>query len=330
MGRAKILENLGEGHYRIGLDLDLSYARRQLAEAQAYLAAFAARYQAAQDAVTDARAALVTVNDDLSSYLAAAQAACESAYQAERAAYQDYIDAVNSQPAPGVAAGLLATAEAAHEAFMGAFTDELSIAATAADADYQAGVGLFLDEPAVLNAEAVKLSGLSALLTARDEYADDLITLAEYQAAQHAYDTLRGDWLSVIADNSGDPLVKHYKDIWDAARDAFDKARNDLGKLIGNGGGIPDELEALLKKQAETYAALRAAEKDLQSLTLIKAEKERFIIELTQRLAPYTDEAGDPVFPPVNAWCVDYTDDLAVDATVGTIEIPPGSLERGT
>ena len=49
MGKGFIQENLGEGHYRVALDIDVSYAREQLAAIQAYLAELQKSYQDAAD-----------------------------------------------------------------------------------------------------------------------------------------------------------------------------------------------------------------------------------------------------------------------------------------
>ena len=74
MGKATIRENLGDGHYRVALDIDVSYAREQLASIQQYLAEFQPTYQQAIELKDQAKAALERINTRLHHYLATAQA----------------------------------------------------------------------------------------------------------------------------------------------------------------------------------------------------------------------------------------------------------------
>ena len=55
MGRGVIVSHLGDGHYRVGLDIDVSYARNQLVAIQTYLDEFAPAYQEATEKKDTAR-----------------------------------------------------------------------------------------------------------------------------------------------------------------------------------------------------------------------------------------------------------------------------------
>jgi hypothetical protein len=99
MGKGTIRENLGDGHYRVALDIDVSHAREQLAAIQQYLAEFQPSYQQAIERKEQAKAALTPLNDRLSSYLATAQSQSESAYAAMQSAYAFWRDLMAAQPA---------------------------------------------------------------------------------------------------------------------------------------------------------------------------------------------------------------------------------------
>ena len=82
MGKGFIQENLGDGHYRVALDIDVSYAREQLAAIQAYLAEFQSAYEEAAERKEEAKAALGPINARLQEYLSAAQTESTMAYDA--------------------------------------------------------------------------------------------------------------------------------------------------------------------------------------------------------------------------------------------------------
>lgn len=101
MGKGTIRENLGEGHYRVALEIDVRYAREQLAAIQEYLDAFQKAYQDATDRKAQAKAALSPLNARLSAYLATAQAESETAYADMQSAYAFWRDLVAAQPESG-------------------------------------------------------------------------------------------------------------------------------------------------------------------------------------------------------------------------------------
>jgi hypothetical protein len=97
MGKGFIQENLGEGHYLVVLDIDVRYAREQLAAIQAYLAEFQPAYQEATERKDQAKAALGPINSRLHEYLARAQAESKAAYEVMIAAYEFWRDLIRSR-----------------------------------------------------------------------------------------------------------------------------------------------------------------------------------------------------------------------------------------
>lgn len=321
MGKGVIISHLGDAHYRIGLDIDVSYARNQLLAIQTYLDEFAPKYQEATEAKDAAKAALTPINDRLTDYLAAGQAAGQAAYDAMVAAYEDYADAVQNLPDQEMVQAAQDDADEVSGEFAGNPNEETALDTLAADSLWQSVVGDFLDVAAVQAATDAKNAAISDLVTAQQEF--DLGNIPEEALTwyQQNYATLRGDWLTVVSENSGPARVSTLEGQWQAATEAFDTARKDLGKLLGS-GGLPEELAAILSDQEKAYADYHAALANWQSMTLVKAEKETLRAELQSRLLPYTDNDGEPVRQEVNAWCCDATEDLSPGAEVATIEIP--------
>ena len=321
MGKGVIVSHLGDAHYRIGLDIDVSYARNQLAAIQTYLDGFAPKYQEATEAKDAARAALTPINDRLTDYLAAGQAASQAAYDDMVAAYEAYADAVQNLPDQEMVQAAQDDADEVSGEFAANPNEETALDTLAADSLWQSLVGDFLDVAAVQAATDAKNAAISDLVTAQQEF--DLGNIPEEALTffQQNYATLRGDWLTIVSENSGPARVATLEGQWQAATEVFDAARKDLGKLLGS-GGLPEELAAILKDQEKAYADYHAALANWQSMTLVKTEKEKLQAELQSRLLPYTDNDGEPVRQEVNAWCCDYSEDLSPGAEVATIEIP--------
>ena len=321
MGRGVIVSHLGDAHYRIGLDIDVSYARNQLVAIQTYLDEFAPKYAEATEAKDAAKAALTPINDRLTDYLAAGQAASQAAYDAMVAAYEAFADAVQNLPDQEMVQAAQDDADEVSGEFAANPNEETALDTLAADSLWQSLVGDFLDVAAVQAATDAKNAAISDLVTAQQEF--DLGNIPEEALTwyQQNYATLRGDWLTVVSENSGPARVSTLEGQWQAATEAFDTARKDLGKLLGS-GGLPEELAAILKDQEKAYADYHAALQNWQSMTLVKAEKEKLQAELQSRLLPYTDNDGEPIRQEVNAWCCDYSEDLSPGAEVATIEIP--------
>lgn len=347
MGKGVIVSHLGDAHYQIGLDIDVSYARNQLTEINLYLDAFAEKYTAATDAKNTAQAALEPINTQIDDYLKSAQADSQAAYDAMETAYQTWVDAVANQPDPGAVDFLRDAMDEAKADFDQAHTDYISaldgdpevelspedalVARTDALAilaqtmnEWAGGVGDLIDPVAVndaLDAVGVALDDFEAATVA---YAADVGNPTLKSAMEYyrtVYDAAHDDWVGIVTENSGDALVQATRDAYDGAVETFDKARKALGALLNN-GGMPEELAAIMAEQESAWAAYHAALQDWQSLTLIKADKESKKAELMSRLLPYTNNDGEPVRQTVNAWCCDFTEDLAAGAEVATIEIP--------
>lgn len=321
MGKGVIVSHLGDAHYRIGLDIDVSYARNALYGLQTYLAEFAPAYAEATQKKDDALAALTPINDRLTDYLAAGQAASQAAYDAMVAAYEDYADAVQNLPDQEMVQAAQDDADEVSGLFAANPNEETALDTLAADSLWQSVVGDFLDAAAVQAATDAKNAAIADLVTAQQEF--DLGNIPEEALTffQQNYATLRGDWLTVVSENSGPARVSTLEGQWQEATDAFNKAREDLGKLLDN-GGMPEELAKIVADQEKAYADYHAALQNWQSMLMVKTEKEKLAAELQSRLITYTDNDGNPIRQEVTAWCCDFTEDLAEGAEVATIEIP--------
>ena len=358
MGKGVIVEHLGDAHYRIGLDIDVSYARDQLAAIDLYLAEFAAKYQEATDAKNEAQAALAPINARLTEYLADAQAASQAAYDAMVAAYEEWVDAVASQPDPGVLEPLREAMNVwfngdkdsgdaqdgfitRHDGYVMALDGdegapipdpEEALEArthalqqlTLAMGDWLGAVGALIDPEAVnaaFDALGIALDDFEAATVAYAAEPGNPTLKSAMNYYQGVYESAHSDWVKAVDDNSGDEYVKAARDAYDAAAETFDNARAALGKLLDN-GGMPPELADIMAEQERAYATYHGALQNWQSMTLIKTEKETAKAELMSRLLPFTNNDGQPVRQSVNAWCCDATEDIAVGAEVATIEIP--------
>jgi hypothetical protein len=321
MGKGIIVEHLGEAHYRIGLDIEVGYARNQLFALQTYLAEFAPAYQEATEKKDTARAALTPINDRLTEYLRAGQEASQAAYDAMVAAYEEYRDAVETLPDQAAADDLLEVSNELSGEFAANPDTDSAFLTLAADNDWQAFVGDFLDGPAVQAATDAKNAAISDLVTAQEQFDNEELPEQALTFFKNEYTRLYGEWVTAVQDNSGPERVAALEKAWNDATEAFNVARENLGKLLNN-GGLPEGLATILADQEKAYADYHAALADWQSMTLIKAEKEKQALELQSRLIPYTDNDGNPIRQEVNAWCCDFTEDLTVGAPVATIEIP--------
>lgn len=347
MGKGVIVEHLGDAHYRIGLDIDVSYARDQLAAINLYLDEFAAKYQEATDAKNEAQAALAPINARLTEYLADAQAASQAAYDAMVAAYDAWVDAVANQPDPEIIAPLREAMDVWFDGFATTHNDyilaldgdpqaELPVPdalesrthalqqLTLAMGDWLGAVGALIDPEAVnaaFDALGLALDNFEAATVAYAADPGNATLKSAMNYYRGVYESAHSDWVLAVDDNSGDEYVKAARDAYDAAAETFDAARAALGKLLDN-GGMPPELADIMAEQERAYATYHGALQNWQSLTLIKTEKETAKAELMSRLLPFTNNDGEPVRQTVNAWCCDATEDIAVGAEVATIEIP--------
>lgn len=347
MGKGVIVEHLGDAHYRIGLDIDVSYARDQLTAINLYLAEFAEKYQEATDAKNEAQAALAPINTRLTEYLADAQAASQAAYDALVAAYDVWVDAVANQPDPEIIAPLREAMDVWFDGFATTHNDyilaldgdpqaELPVPdalesrthalqqLTLAMGDWLGAVGALIDPAAVntaFDALGLALDDFEAATAAYAAEPGNPTLKSAMNYYQGVYESAHSDWVKAVDDNSGDEYVKAARDAYDAAAEAFDNARAALGKLLDN-GGMPPELADIMAEQERAYATYHGALQNWQSLTLIKTEKETAKAELMSRLLPFTNNDGEPVRQSVNAWCCDATEDIALGAEVATIEIP--------
>ena len=347
MGKGIIVEHLGDAHYRVGLDIDVSYARDQLAAIQLYLDEFADKYQGATDAKDEAKAALGPINTRLTEYLSAAQTASQSAYDAMIGAYDVWLDAVENQPDPDILSPLREAMNVwfdgfgtTHDDYIKALDEDPSAELPIPDAlesrthalqqlalamgDWLGAVGALLDPAAVndaFDALGLALDDFEAATVAYAAEPGNATLKSAMNYYQDEYESAHSDWVKAVDDNSGDEYVKAARKAYDDAIAAFDTARETLGKLLDN-GGMPEELAAIMADQERAWATYHGALQNWQSLTLIKAEKETAKAGLMSRLLPYTNNDGEPIRQEVNAWCCDYTEDMAVGAEVATIEIP--------
>ena len=347
MGKGVIVEHLGDAHYRVGLDIDVSYARDQLTATNLYLDEFSDKYQQATDQKTTAQEALTPINTRLNDYLKDAQAESQSAYDNMTAAYEAWLDAVENQPDPQIIAPLKEAMDTWFDGFLTTHDDYILALdgdeqaplpvpdamesrthalqqLTLAMGDWLGAVGALIDPDVVNDAFDALGIALDEFEAATVAYAADpgnptLKSAMNYYKS--VYESAHSDWVTAVEDNSGDAAVQAARKAYEDALEAFDVARKKLGSLLGS-GGMPPELAAIVADQERAYADYHAALQNWQSLTLIKVEKEKSRDELMSRLLPFTNNDGEPIRQTVNAWCCDATEDMAVGAEVATIEIP--------
>jgi tetratricopeptide (TPR) repeat protein len=354
MGKGTIRENLGEGHYRVALEIDVRYAREQLASIQQYLDAFQKAYQDASDRKDQAKAALSPLNARLSAYLATAQAESEIAYADLQAAYAFWRDLVAAQPEPGALTFLrqaLTEAakafDAAHAAYQDALLNQANpdiptpaearshrseslVALAVAQGQWSSSVGPIQDETAVNAAYDQVGVALDAFDAATLAYADAVENLSADQAQclsamnfyQAEFNRAHSDWIKSVEENSGSRYVKKAREAYDQAVEHFESKQKILASLLDN-GGLPAELAAIQADLEKAYKHYRIALDDYQSLTLLKVEKTKARDDLLSKLLPFTEADGvTEKHPVVNAWCADWTDTLSPATPVATVEIP--------
>ena len=86
---------------------------------------------------------------------------------------------------------------------------------------------------------------------------------------------------------------------------------------------MPAELAAIQADLEKAHKNYRLALDEVQSLTLLKVEKQTVRDDLFSKLMPFTESDGVTPKPPiVNAWCADLTETLSPQTPVATVEIP--------
>lgn len=354
MGKGTIRENLGEGHYRVALDIDVSYAREQLAAIKAYLDEFQTPYQEAVERKEQAKAALTPINDRLSAYLSTAQAESETAYAAMQSAYTFWRDLSAAQPA-GEAVSFLRQAlteaakgfDAAHAEYHDALLNsdnpnlpspadawqqrnEALIALALAQGQWSGSVGPISDETAVNAAYDQVGIALDAFNAATLAYAEAVASLSSDQALrlssmnfqQGEFTTAQSEWIKSVEENSGLILLQRAREAYDQATAEFESKQKALASLLDN-GGMPAELARIQTDLEKAYKDYRIVLDEVQSLTLLKVEKQTARDDLLSKLLPFTDADGVTEKPPVvAAWCADMTDTLSPNTPVATVEIP--------
>ena len=354
MGKGTIRDNLGDGHYRVALDIDVSHAREQLAAIQAYLAEFQPSYQQAIERKERAKAALTPLNDRLSSYLATAQSLSETAYVAMQSAYNFWRDLMAAQPAgEGVSFLRQALTDAsqafdeAHSAYHDALLNrdnpdlpspavawqrrnDALLALAVAQGQWVASVGPIDDESAVNEAYDLVGVALDNFDAAALAYADAVEALSPDQATrlsamnfyQDEFTTAQGEWINTVEENSGLIFLKRARHAYDQATADFESKQQALASLLDN-GGMPADLAAIQADLEKAHKDYRLALDEVQSLTLLKVEKQTARDDLLSKLLPFTEPDGLTLKPPiVNAWCADLTDTLSPQTPVATVEIP--------
>ena len=354
MGKGTIRENLGDGHYRVALDIDVSYAREQLASIQQYLAKFQPIYQEAIERKDQAKAALEPINTRLHHYLATAQAESETAYAALQSAYAFWQDLLAAQPAGEEVSFLrqtlndasqsFAEAHAAyHDALLNRDNPDLPSPAVArqrrndalfalavAQGQWVASVGPIEDESAVNEAYdlvGVALDNFDAATLAYAEAVEALSSdqpkkLSAMNFYQDEFNTAQSEWIKTVEDNSGLIFLKRARAAYDQATAEFESRQKALASLLDN-GGMPAELAAIQAYLEKAHKDFSLALDEVQSLTLLKVEKQTARDDLLSKLLPFTESDGVTPKPPiVNAWCADLTDTLSPQTPVATVEIP--------
>jgi hypothetical protein len=323
MGKGFIRENLGDGHYRVALDIDVSYAREQLAAIQAYLAEFQKPYQEATDRKNQAKAALGPINTRLYEYLAAAQAESKASYEAMIAAYDFWRDLVVAQPDSGAVSFLRqALTDASkvfdeahatyHASLLNSGNEDIPppaeawqrrsnalVALALAQGQWLAGVGPIEDESAVNDAYDLVGIALDTFNAATLAYADAVLNLAPDQAEklsamnyyQGEFNTAQGDWINTVEENSGLIYVKKARDAYAQATEDFQDKQKALASLLNN-GGLPAELAAIQTDLEQAYKDYRIALDEYQSLTLLKVEKSKARDDLLSKLLPFSEADG--------------------------------------
>jgi hypothetical protein len=343
MGKGTIRENLGDGHYRVALDIDVSHAREQLAAIQAYLAEFQPSYQQAIERKEQAKAALTSLNDRLSSYLATAQSQSESAYADMQSAYAFWRNLMVAQPAgEGVsflrqaltdASKAFDAAHAAyHDALLNADNPDLPspqdawqqrhdslVALAVAQGQWAGSVGPVEDEDAIRLAYDQVGGALDNFDTATLDYTDAVDTLSADQAKklsdmnfyQGEFNTAQSEWIKTVEDNSGLIFLKRARDAYDQATTEFESKQKALANLLDH-GGMPAELASIQADLEKAHQDFSLALDEVQSLTLLKVEKQTSRDDLLSKLLPFTEADGITEKPSiVSAWCADLTDTLS-------------------
>lgn len=357
MGRAKIKENLGEGHYLVALDIDVTYAKKVYDEHKAYLAEFQPKLDEAKQERDDLKQAYDDAGIEIRDYLAPLQEASEAAYAEMTAAYEAWLFAVENQPDPEIIEPLREAMNYWFDGFTTTHNDyilaldgdpqaELPVPdalesrthalqqLTLAMGDWLGSIGALID-PAAVNAAfdalGIALDDFEAATVAYVTEPGNATLKSAMNYYQGVYETAHSDWIKAVDDNSGDELVQVAKKEYDAKTEAFQVAQKAMSATL-NDGSMPPGLSERFQTMQEAEQRWRTADLKYRQMLLVKTERVNQLGVLRGRLMNFyaIDGEGvisDPIDQPANAWCADATEDLPIGTTVATIEIPGERME---
>ena len=355
MGFGVIKENLGEGHYRLGLYIDVWYAKLYYEACQPYLDGLKNCIEHARTNIAEYRQRYDAAVEELTAYLEPLRLASETAYTQMQAAYDQWIESVAQQPDSGQIRDAEAAMNEAGKAFYNAHA--ALIAATQEDSesppDWQAAQSqrnTRLSEygtwqlawfsasgeafnPAVVALAADQMNAASVDFEAATQgyleaWQAGSAQLPAWQglvqATEDAFKTATADWVKA---DTAEGYVAQTQARYDRAKSGFEAAQKKLSYGIGKGEG-PYKCQVLGKKLDENEVGLRVSEWELRALEIAYAKYDKVMQNLASHLVPYLGSGGLLKLQDANAWCCDAVTDLPIGQTVATIEIP-GERDHG-
>jgi len=324
MGKAKIKEHLGEAHYRIALDIDIAYAKKQVEALLLEIEARKVQLEESKQKRDDLKLAFDAAGVALKDYLSPLQAESEAAYAAMQAAYEAWLSAVQNQPDPDVLTPLRDAMDAwfngdkakgdpedgfltRHNNYIKAVDGEEGApipdpveAYAARDyalqhlllamGDWSGAAGGFIDSEAVNDALDALGIALDEFEAATIVYADSPVIDPALKSAmeyyQSVYEDAHSEWVKSVNENSGDAFVKETKKNYDAAIAAFETAQKGLSATL-NDGSMPPGLAEKYQAMLEAETRWRVADQEYRALLIAQALPTKQVQYLNQKLSGY-------------------------------------------
>jgi hypothetical protein len=304
MGKAKIKEHLGEAHYRIALDIDIAYAKKQVEALLLEIEARKVKLEEYKQKRDDLKLAFDAAGVALKDYLAPLQAESEAAYATMQAAYEAWLYAVQNEPDPSqisdaqqdmsdaakaffdAHAALIAFWDVEPEIYEGPDWPELvQIRADkesllgAAQSTWAGARGPSLDPDGVAAASDAMFAAIVEFDNATATYVA-IITMQEAgdlavaESAMDYYETAfqdaRTDWIKAVTDSTASNATKTLKDQYDAATAAFETAQKAMSATL-NDGSMPPGLAEKYQAMLEAETRWRVADQDYRALLIAQA-----------------------------------------------------------
>ena len=358
MGFGVIKDNLGEGHYRVGLYIDVWYAKLYYEACQPYLDGLKNCIEHARSNIAAYRERYEAAAEELTAYLEPLRRASETAYRQMQAAYDQWIEAVAQQPDPGQIRDSEAAMNEAGKAFY--TTHAALMTATQNDseqpADWEAAqvqrneklaeygawqLAWFSASGEVFSPARVALAAdqMNAASVDFDDATQGYLDawqagspqlpawLGLVKETEAAFKTATADWVKAVKANTAEGYVAQTQARYDRAKGGFEAAQKKLSYGIGKGEG-PYKCQVLGKKLDENEVGMRVSEWELRALEIAYAKYDKVMQNLASHLLPFLGSGGLLKLQDVNAWCCDAVTDLPMGQAVATIEIP-GERDHG-